>query len=581
MRIKDRIVSRYYATPQQYDVIVYTENNHYYAKDERGNTICIDSPTACLQESVNYLRQFGGGSILVKKGMYYPTRIVYIPNGINLLIEGEGNSTVFRYTDLSTLFRHVPSTPTWTSVLIFRNLKIDRTGSGTNKSIDFFISYAKYVKYENIEIVDDYRDTDGDVGLYGFNNFVVIAEKNRIYGKGAGISLYGHIVVLRENYVENNARAGIIGAGFLPNATVPPGYYGGITIIEDNICVDCGRTDEAIAVDYWVVNPVQEAIGVIRNNLIMTKNYSMKSAIAITRATHIIVEGNKVIGSVSAVPVGVQWFNPIKYLVLRNNIINVNQVSATIKSIILANTVIVEGNEINVTSSLDQNTGAWTEIWADYLVFKNNKISISPKSGYTTEFILQTVPLGNANLYAVVENNYFDAPTNGAPIRFGGTSPVVRYVWFMRNIINNTTYTDNFLLLSGSDNDITYYVVVRDNVVLGTLRNRIAINNYTSGKTTTAIIDTDVGIANWGNAIFKFAKRYAGYATFSGDGTTTQFRIQHNLVSTPRKIIVTPASKDAASQFYVTADYTYIYVNYLTAPPQGTNNVVLSWYAEV
>ena len=73
----------------------------------------------------------------------------------------------------------------------------------------------------------------------------------------------------------------------------------------------------------------------------------------------------------------------------------------------------------------------------------------------------------------------------------------------------------------------------------------------------------------------------SGTATFSGDGTTTQFSIEHGLVSTPSKIQVTAMSEDASGDFYVTADATYIYVNYKTAPPSGTDNIKLSWSAEV
>jgi hypothetical protein len=75
--------------------------------------------------------------------------------------------------------------------------------------------------------------------------------------------------------------------------------------------------------------------------------------------------------------------------------------------------------------------------------------------------------------------------------------------------------------------------------------------------------------------------RRTGYQVFSGDGTTTQFKIFHGLPYAPSKILVTPGSNDAKGTFYVTADATYIYVNYSTAPPAGTNNVVLYWYAEV
>ena len=78
----------------------------------------------------------------------------------------------------------------------------------------------------------------------------------------------------------------------------------------------------------------------------------------------------------------------------------------------------------------------------------------------------------------------------------------------------------------------------------------------------------------------KLAKN-SGTATFSGDGTTTQFSIAHGLVSTPTKVQVTPMSSDAASDFYVTADDTNIYINYKSAPPSGTDNLKFSWYAEV
>jgi hypothetical protein len=78
-----------------------------------------------------------------------------------------------------------------------------------------------------------------------------------------------------------------------------------------------------------------------------------------------------------------------------------------------------------------------------------------------------------------------------------------------------------------------------------------------------------------------YTTKNSGTATFSGNGTTKQFTIAHGLAGTPTTAIVTPASSDATGSFYVTVDATYIYVNYVTAPPAGTNNVVLNWYAEL
>jgi len=109
----------------------------------------------------------------------------------------------------------------------------------------------------------------------------------------------------------------------------------------------------------------------------------------------------------------------------------------------------------------------------------------------------------------------------------------------------------------------------------------IIFNNsfYSSTGTPISISDYASGY------IIKHNKGYAtensGTATFSGNGTTTQFSIAHGLVKAPSKVLVTPMTADAASDFYVTADDTNIYINYKSAPPSGTDNLKFSWYAEV
>jgi len=121
----------------------------------------------------------------------------------------------------------------------------------------------------------------------------------------------------------------------------------------------------------------------------------------------------------------------------------------------------------------------------------------------------------------------------------------------------------------------------------------ILISEWTPANTNNFIIDNDVtnGGASFNikdKGIDTVIKRNLGYptensgtATFSGDGTTTQFSIAHGLVKAPTKVQVTPMTADAASDFYVTADDTNIYINYKSAPPSGTDNLKFSWYAEV
>jgi hypothetical protein len=73
----------------------------------------------------------------------------------------------------------------------------------------------------------------------------------------------------------------------------------------------------------------------------------------------------------------------------------------------------------------------------------------------------------------------------------------------------------------------------------------------------------------------------SGTATFSGNGTTTTFTIAHGLAGTPKSYRVEAGSADAKGDKYVTADATNLTVTFATAPPDGTNNVVLVWSAEM
>ena len=68
-------------------------------------------------------------------------------------------------------------------------------------------------------------------------------------------------------------------------------------------------------------------------------------------------------------------------------------------------------------------------------------------------------------------------------------------------------------------------------------------------------------------------------ATFSGDGSVTQFQIPHGLSSEPSSWIVQPATDDGSDISHVTADGTNLTVNYASAPPSGTDNIELNWIA--
>jgi len=88
MRIKNRIVSRYYTTPSTYNALVYQKDGRYYAKDEEENIICTDSPTACIQEAVDHVSSKGGGIVFLKGGTYKLSRGIILRDKVSLIGSG-------------------------------------------------------------------------------------------------------------------------------------------------------------------------------------------------------------------------------------------------------------------------------------------------------------------------------------------------------------------------------------------------------------------------------------------------------------------------------------------------------------
>ena len=72
-----------------------------------------------------------------------------------------------------------------------------------------------------------------------------------------------------------------------------------------------------------------------------------------------------------------------------------------------------------------------------------------------------------------------------------------------------------------------------------------------------------------------------GRSTQNGNGSTTAFNIAHGLSDTPQTWSVTPRVALAAPAFVVTPTLTNLVVTYATAPPTGTGNVDLQWFASL
>jgi hypothetical protein len=109
--------------------------------------------------------------------------------------------------------------------------------------------------------------------------------------------------------------------------------------------------------------------------------------------------------------------------------------------------------------------------------------------------------------------------------------------------------------------------------------NKILFNEVTLNTLPPVI--TWVGAHTKVKGNIGYVTENSGTATFSGDGSTTTFTIAHGLAGSPKSWRVEAGSADAKGNKYVTADATNLTVTFATAPPSGTNNVVLVWQAEI
>lgn len=116
----------------------------------------------------------------------------------------------------------------------------------------------------------------------------------------------------------------------------------------------------------------------------------------------------------------------------------------------------------------------------------------------------------------------------------------------------------------------------------GTVQDVIIVGNYLMENRNSAITNSNM---NGSNFQFKdnmgYKNENKGVLTDSGTGSKTQFTIIHGLVSTPNYIDIQAKSSDAAGYKYWFADVVNITITFITPPPSGTNNVVLSWKAEI
>jgi len=107
----------------------------------------------------------------------------------------------------------------------------------------------------------------------------------------------------------------------------------------------------------------------------------------------------------------------------------------------------------------------------------------------------------------------------------------------------------------------------------GTPVNEIKTAAQTISDSDDALV-TESGILD---AVQGGGSKTFGQAVFGGDGSQTQFIIQHGLGTVPANWQVFPASSDATGISHVTADGSKLTVFYDSAPPSGNQNIAINW----
>jgi len=570
-----------------YDSLVYAEDGHYFAEDSNGHIFCQDSSTACMQEAVNYVAQFGGGRIYVRRGIYYPSTTTNLPDNVGIEIYGDGNETVFSYTGSYLLFLFNPSTPSWNAVFRFRDFKVDRSQSGSNNTDIMDVVHAKYVEFNNVEVIDNFRTASGgDCAICLYNNITAIVEKCRVYNKSYGMTVGGYLSVAKNNYVVNTYSEGVVAEGFTQGSALPPGYsYGGLSIVEGNTCIDCGRGDEAISIDYGAGATASYGSGIIRGNRVITMNYTTNHMLTLVNVEKAIIEDNVFEGTVTG-DVGNIWGSgsPI-YLVFRNNYANVTYNGSTNPFMSSDfDMTIIENNKINITyTNITSNPSDFFHLYPKKLFARNNSINISMPSGVSVGDLV------NGNLYGT-DSSPTHMIVDGNSIYINGSVGSV----FRAAESNSYSVSKPYVVITnnnvnGASSSFLGFLI--DVEVYGNIEYARLFNNNTNGtpsynmvrlwsnsSSASIYLDTDLPsgqIGVYSTLNLYWLKRNSGTATIASGATSVT--VNHGLVCTPSRVMVTPLGQPSGNLWVSNITSTSFTINISSAP---SANLSVAWLAE-
>ena len=603
------------------DAVVYSQNNNYYAETRDGTTICTGSPTACIQEAIDYVAQLGGGKVFIRGGTYTVSTTIQVKS--NVVLEGEGiDITVLKASSPS--FGTVIDIDSQSNVAV-RRLTIDKGGTqglsdnwhnmglSCENSNFVLVEEVKVQNTPNYAMVFGGRKDAGDINNapYVPCNNVVVRRCRIINSYKDGIHFFGgsnivvkdnyfeHLVddaiafgadqnypvsnvLIKDNIVKNSAFQWTNGtklhSGWNKASTPASGIFSNI-VITGNIFVEVAQYGFIISLenpDYPVPDMAQNII--VENNVF--KNAYINSA------KNLVFRGNSV--GYIVVSDGATYVSA--YTGASNILIEGNTVgSITVKSSSQTiSYVVIRGNIVSNNINIGGDAGTVTDI-AIISNFVGDTIAVPGYPGTTSGTLKRIAIVGNvakridinspAQLVTVVGNTLFPGSDNNVRVAGLSGAPPTDVVVAFNVADGGGADWNNFIAGYEGGAKVASRVLFIGNIGRNA-KNYVVASNPNCTEIYMMFNHGDKSIQVLGdvklfrNPIYK--TETSGVATISAG--STRVTVSHGLATTPSKVLITPLAQPPGKIWVENITSTSFDIVTDTAP---TSNLNVAWYAEV
>jgi len=577
------------------DAVVYTKDGNYYAVSHDGTTICTGSPTACIQEAINYvINNKTSGVVLIRSGTYTVSSEILINDpsptatrSYSVTIVGEYSATIQTTTPTTTL-GYNNGIFHFTSVGGVKEINIEGLNlslTDSSKSFSNVISIELSgnatapqtwrIKIRNNRITSNYQVNSSGGYTQGILimsrevapgyspvpvDFDVWIENNRVVGVGEGITVANYSVqgpasgrvVVRNNFVDTQWTTGagtddifVFGNGEPPNLQ----YFIPDVIIEGNTALNPGDTAIEVA---------QAINAVIRGNTAngpVHLSYNWINGIVENNAVY---GGSKLTGLIGAYTSGTN----IGYI--RNTIIQGNSLYNATINVYLDLSQLSSPIDIGPISILNNN------LLFENLTLSRNLMIIQVASSNWSNYPKVLIQGNNIRV------NNVNANSNTVyGIAYGAPQAVIDV---SHNAFDFTGVT-NASNIVGINLNNGYPAFIRNNIIKGSTQ-WLQVNYWGPYYVSHNYVDnTNVSI---GSNITVYFRRNTGYPTeASGVATiasgSTSVTVNHGLVCTPSKVLITPLAQPSGNLWVSNITSTSFTINISSAP---STNLPVAWLAE-